>query len=328
MSVMRKAKKLSKAERLEIGILVNRKYSARAIAAALGRGKTAIADELRRCPKGAYNPHKADAKARLNLRFRRLQWSNIEQNRKLKNHIVQKLEEHWNPDEIAGAMKEEKLSFYASKTAIYEWLQSSRGQQYCRLLYSKRYRKKPHSKNKIVRVMIPSRVSINKRFVGATNRTRYGHWERDTIVSRKGCRGGLSVGVERKSRLVMATKVTSMSPIEHVVAIKNMSFGCLVKSNTFDNGLENKNHVFLGVPSFFADVYSSWQKGSVENANKMIRRYFPKGTNFREVSQREVDRIVSIINRKPRKILGYRSALTVAVEKGVLLTNKSVLIQG
>ena len=98
-----------------------------------------------------------------------------------------------------------------------------------------------------------------------------------------------------------------------------MFLGLMVKSVSFDNGIENKNHRELSLPTFFCDPYSSWQKPSVENANKMVRRYFPKGTDFQTVSQREIDRVVSIINNKPRKILGYRTALEVARQGGVLL---------
>lgn len=319
---MNKREKLSKAERNEIRILLGRKFSLREIAKALGRSPNTIRYEVREnSTNGEYDPVKAHAKALLDRRFRRLDWQKIERDQMLRTYIIEKLEAHWNPDEIAGAMRAERLPFYASKTAIYEWLRSKGGQRYCPLLYSKRYYKKPHSKNKTERVMIPERVSIDKRFLGASNRTRYGHWERDTIVSRKGCRGGLSVGQERKSRFITATKVFSMSPVEHAQAATIDKGRYLVKSNTYDNGIENKEHQRVGVPSFFCDAYSSGQKGGVENANRMIRRYFPKGTNFREISQRKIDQIVSIINNKPRKILGYRSALAVASEHMVLLTN-------
>ena len=103
--------------------------------------------------------------------------------------------------------------------------------------------------------------------------------------------------------------------------------GVKALSITRDNGMENRNHEQLPIPSFFCDPYSSWQKGGVEHANKMIRQYFPKGTDFRTVSQKEVDRVVSIINSKPRKILGYRSALECALKAGII-TNTSVLIGG
>lgn len=235
----------------------------------------------------------------------------------MKTYIIQCLEKHWNPDEISGRMKKEKKPWYASKTAIYDWLQSIYGQQYCVHLYSGRYHKKKRVK-KTERVMIPDRVPLEERFLGADNRTRYGHWEDDTVVSRKGCSGGLSTASERKSRLVNATKVNSMSTSEHMNAIQKQITMYKTLSITFDNGIENKQHTVLGVPTFFCEPYSSWQKGGIENANKMIRRYFPKGTNFRKVSQRRVDEAVSLINNKPRKILGYKTALEVASACGII----------
>jgi IS30 family transposase len=167
-------------------------------------------------------------------------------------------------------------------------------------------------------MMISNRVSIEKRFSGANNRTRYGHWEGDSVVSRKGCSGGLSVGYERKARLLTATKIESMSTIEHMVAFQKQINTYKTLSITFDNGIENKGHQNLEVSTFFCDPYSSWQKGGVENANKMIRRYFPKGTNFRKISQKQVDQAIAIINNKPRKILGYKTALEVSRACGII----------
>ena len=170
--------------------------------------------------------------------------------------------------------------------------------------------------------MIPNRVSIDKRFLGAENRTRFGHWERDAVVSGKNGNGSLAVAQERKSRLVMARKTKTMSPKEHNIKTKKMTKDMLVKSYTYDNGIENKKHGELGVPTFFCDPYSSWQKGGVENANKMIRRYIPKGSDISKVSDRFLQRIIEKINKKPRKILGYKSALEVAMAGGVLLKGK------
>jgi transposase, IS30 family len=183
-------------------------------------------------------------------------------------------------------------------------------------LYTRRFTKKKRVE-KTKREMIPERVSIHQRFLGAEHRTRYGHWEYDTIVSRKGCSGGVSVGVERKSRLVVATLVKSMSTFEHMEAIRSHVDVYKTLSATFDNGIENKAHRSLGIPTFFCDTYNSGQKGSVENVNKMIRRYVPKGTNFREVSQRTIDHALFLINNKPRKILKYKKALEVARECGI-----------
>ena len=315
---MAKKPKLKLVDRLEIKILLDKGYGLRAIARSMSRGHNTVSYEVK--TNGGvteYNPVNADIYARTRKKDTRREWSKIEHNTEMKTYIIECLEKHWNPDEISVKMKLEKKPWYASKTAIYEWLWSVYGQQYCVNLYSQRYHIKKHVK-KTDRVMIPNRVSLNERPLGADNRTRYGHWEYDTIVSRKGCSGGLSVGVERKGRLVVATVVKSMSTYEHMEAIQTHMSKYKTLSTTFDNGMENKQHESLGIPTFFCEPYSSWEKGSVENANKMIRRYFPKGTNFRKVSQKAVDRVVHIINNKPRKILGYKTALEVASACGMM----------
>jgi len=315
---MTKKPKLKLVDRLEIKILLDKGYSRRAIARSMGRGHNTVRYEVEvNGGMFGYNPVNANIYSRTRKKDTRREWSKIEHSPELKVYIIEGLEKHWNPDEISGRMKKEKKPWYASKTAIYDWLRSIEGQKYCTHLYSKRYHKKKHAK-KTERVMIPNRVSIEKRFLGANNRTRYGHWEDDAIVSKKGCSGGLSVGYERKARLITATKVKSMSTFEHMGAIQRQVGIYKTLSITFDNGTENKQHQSLGVPTFFCEPYSSWQKGGVENGNKMIRRYFPKGTNFRKISQRKVDQAINIINNKPRKILGYKTALEVARACGMI----------
>ena len=215
-----KFKNISVAERSEISILWSKGYSARFIAKSLGRSPNTVCYEIRRNGvNGKYNSKKAEAKSRLHKRMRRLQWMKIEENKELQKYIIEKLEQKWNPDEIAGRMKKEKLSFQVSKNSIYRWLYSNRGQRYCPLLYSKRYhrRKRVGSKK---RTLIPNRVDISRRFLGGENRTRYGHWEKDAIVSRFGVSASLAVVAERKSRLLAARKVRNMSPRDHEEATK------------------------------------------------------------------------------------------------------------
>ncbi|MEK7609242.1 MAG: IS30 family transposase, partial [Patescibacteria group bacterium] len=309
---------LTRAERLEIGILLEKKYSKRAIARALGRSPNTISYEVREnSTLGVYDPRKADAKARVRKHYRKLEWSKIEANPALMRLVVRKLKRGWNPDEIAGYLKRTKAKRYVSKTAIYIWLRTSRGERYCELLYSKRKRVKKQ-RPKAKKVLIPNRVGIAERSAGADNRTRGGHWERDTVVGRKGTSGGLATAQERKTRLVVAQRVESMRPIEHLKADQTMFEGMKTLSVSRDNGIENREHEALGIPSFFCDAYSSWQKGSIENANKMLRRYFPKGTDFSDVSQDEVDRAVRLINEKPRRILGYRSSLAEAARLSII----------
>ena len=321
---------LSGAERAEIAILNAKRYSLRSIARSLGRSPNTISYELlKNKTRRTYDPKKAGAKARLRKRMRRLQWTKIEENRELRHSIIAGLQKKWNPDEISGRMRKEKQRWCISKNSIYRWLYSNRGQRYCPLLYSKRYHKKKRTGSKR-RVLIPNRIDIARRFRGATTRSRYGHWEKDAVVSRQGVSASLAVVEERKSRFVTARKVRTMSPTDHEVVTQGMLQNKKTLSITRDNGIENRHHEQTAVPSFFCEPYSSWQKGSIENTNKLIRRFFPKGTDFRFVTQREVDDAITVINEKPRRILGYRSALEVARAAGIIdsIKSESVLIQG
>lgn len=246
------------------------------------------------------------------------QWKKIDFNISLRKYIIEKLKEGMNPDEISGLMRKDKEVFYASKTNIYEWLRTARGQKYCKYLYSKRYEKKKRVK-KTQRVMIPERVSVWKRSKAVNKRTTYGHWEADAIVSPVGKGGYLTVIQERKTRLVKIFKCSTMSCFEHVKKHQKVVDNFKVLSMTFDNGIENKYHKKLGIPTFFCDPYSSWQKGGVENVNKMIRTYIPKGSDISQFSVEYIKWIEDRINNKPRKILKYKTAYEVAEKCGIIL---------
>lgn len=316
---MKKAKKLSRSERLEIEILRGKGYSIRAIAGVLRRSPNTVSLELKRNhspKKGTYRALDANHKAYVRKKYSRFQWKKINEHNEIRSYIIKKLKLHWNPQEISQCMKRDRGQ-YVSKNSIYRWLYSSRGQQYCKHLYSKRYRVKKRRK-RVERVMIPNRVGIEGRSVGANNRSRYGHMEVDTIVSGKRGSGAVSVLIDRKSRFVVLNKLETLKPFEHACVLARALSPLSVRSITFDNGIENKHHEMLEVPTFFCDPYSSWQKGSVENVNKMVRRYLPKGTDLSRVSQRTLDAIAGIINNKPRAVLGFRSAYSIMREKGLL----------
>lgn len=322
---MAKKQKLSKSEREEIEILIGKGYSHHEIGRSLGRSHNSISYEVRtNGGKGRYNAQNAHQYATTRRKDTKKEWAKIEHEPELKAYIIEKLALHWNPNEISGRMKFEGKPWYASKTAIYEWLWSVQGQAYCVHLYSGRYHKKKRVK-KTERVMIPNRVSIDLRPLEASDRLRCGDWEDDTVVSRAGCSGGLSTGVERMSRFLIATKVSSMSTVEHMEVFQKQISLYTVHSITFDNGIENKHHEILGIPTFFCDPYSPWQKGTVENGNKMLRYFFPKGTNFRTISQKKVDEAVAFINNKPRKILGYKTALEVASACGMMKEKENII---
>ena len=329
---MKKASKITDAERSEIDILHGKGYSARSIAKALGRSPNTIAAELKRnsYQDGRYIAARAKQKAYVRRKYARYQGKKIQEDDELRAFIILKLSERWNPDEIAGYLRvNPALGLYASKTAIYEWLRSAWGQQYCVLLYSQRYQRKPRRKNKTDRVMIPDRTSITERPLAALGRVELGHCEYDSIVSskRSGSTAALAVVAERSSRLIRASLVPNLKPEPYATTISRLVQGLNTRTMTTDNGIENRHHRLItrktGAPVFFTDPYSSWQKGGVENANKMLRQYFPKGTDFATVSQADVVYALECINNKPRKILGYKSSLQVAKEKGLILEEVS-----
>ena len=329
---MKKASKITDAERSEIDILHGKGYSARSIAKALGRSPNTIAAELKRnsYQDGRYIAARAKQKAYVRRKYARYQGKKIQEDDELRAFIILKLSERWNPDEIAGYLRvNPALGLYASKTAIYEWLRSAWGQQYCVLLYSQRYQRKPRRKNKTDRVMIPNRTSITERPLAALGRVELGHCEYDSIVSskRSGSTAALAVVAERSSRLIRASLVPNLKPEPYATTISRLVQGLNTRTMTTDNGIENRHHRLItrktGAPVFFTAPYSSWQKGGVENANKMLRQYFPKGTDFATVSQTDVVYALECINNKPRKILGYKSSLQVAKEKGLILEEVS-----
>jgi IS30 family transposase len=318
---------LSDAERSEIEILLGRKCSYREIAAALGRSPNTVSREIKvNSVCGEYVAKKAKAKSRLARRSRRYQWQKIEEHPKLRDFIVEKLapSHDWSPRAISGYLRHQQTELPSVSTMqIYAWLYSARGQLYCQYLYSKRYRPKKHHP-KTERTMIPDRVSISQRPAAVETRNEPGNWEYDSIVGPKRAHStaALAVAQERTTRFIQAKRVANLKPAPYAQTITNLVGGLLVCTLTADNGIENKAHADItrstGAPVYFTDPYASWQKGGVENANKMIRRYFPKGTDFTRVTQTQITRAINRINNKPRQSLGFKSALQCAVEKGLL----------
>ena len=338
MSRVKQYTGLSDVERSEIAILLHKGYKYRAIARVLGRSPNTISYEIKVnsvtnkiTGEIEYIATKAKAKARVSRRSRRFQWYKIEQNKKLRDFIIEKLAppNDWSPKVIAGYLKDEQDELpYVSSPQIYHWLYSSPGQPYCQYLCTKRYHKKKRTK-KTERVMIPDRKPITERPKIVEGRTEPGDWEFDSVVSskRSKSRFALAVAQERYTRLVRVTLVPNLKPVPYAKAINSLVDGLQVKTMTTDNGIENKQHKLItkatGADVYFTEPYSSWQKGGVENANRMLRRYFPKGTNFANVTQAQVDQAVKTINNKPRHSLGYKSALQCAIEKGLLLDGVS-----
>ena len=271
-----------------------------------------------------YEAGVAGHKAYVRRKYSKYQGKRINDSDDLKNYIVAKLKKHWNPDEISGRMKRDHEPCYASKTAIYEWLRTAIGNRYCRYLYSQRYYPKRRKGKAPKRHMIPNRIGIEHRPIGAAHRSRYGHFEGDTMVSGKktGSCVALAVVYERKAKYIDARKISSLAPRKFTAGINQMIANQNAKTLSLDNGIENRNHEQMLVPAFFCDPYSSWQKGGVENGIKMIRKFIPKGVDLAPYSDDAVKRVIEILNGKPRKSLGYATPKEIMVEQ--LFKNKKI----
>ena len=335
-------RKLNQSDRDRIEALLDSGHKQCEIAKVLGFDKSAISRELKRNPsrtrgKGgtASSTYKASAaghKAYVRRWRAKTKGSKIEKHKDLEEYIVQGLKKHWSPDEISGKMRLENRPFYASKNLIYDWLYGPFGQRHCDLLCTKRYKKKRSGK-KTEKVMIPDRVGIEERPTEVASRETFGHYEADTIVSgkRHNSKASLSVMLERKSRYLNVRKIPNLSPKIFTKSIKSMSRKlALKKTITLDNGIENRDHKNLPMIAYCCDPYASWQKGGVENGNKMIRRFIPKGSDIDNYSYQYISHIIDILNKKPRRSLGYKSPLEVMTENNLLVKSpiRKVAIRG
>ncbi|MEK9179913.1 MAG: IS30 family transposase [Patescibacteria group bacterium] len=272
-----------------------------------------------------YEAGVAEHKAYLRRKYAKYQGKRINEDNALRRYIVRRIKRRWGPDEISGRMKRDREPFYASKTAIYEWLRTVYGQRWCPYLYSGRYYARRRKEKAPKKQMIPHRIGIEHRPLGATNRTRYGHYEGDTMVSGKktGSKAALAVVYERKAKYLDARKISSLAPRKFTAGVNEMMQNQNAASISLDNGIENREHETIVVPGFFCDPYSSWQKGGVENGIKMIRRFIPKGVDLAQYSDDDVKTIIEILNGKPRKSLNYATPKEIMVERNLFTNKKS-----
>lgn len=234
----------------------------------------------------------------------------------LDRYIRLKLQLGWSPEQMAGRLKLKSGKPIICHETIYKYIYQDCNQKDGLREYLVRHHKKRRkwAGRRVHRGQIIRRVSIHNRAKFINKRKQFGHWEDDTVEG-KGHRDGVHTTVERKTRYYQVRKVDKIDS-ETATMIQRRIFSRLPvlarRTVTMDNGRENHLHFQLrdelGIKTYFADPYSSWQRGSNENANGILRRYFPKGTDFSKVSQTEINEVVREINSKPRKCLGYNTS--------------------
>jgi len=312
------ASQLIREERAVISPMWFAGHSRRAIARRLGRHPTTVGRELRRNGDGdRYLAMAAQAQAEQRRRQRPLV-------RKLDqpevNALVRRgLARYWSPDQIAGRSHLEfpqEPRRRVSHQTIYTWI---RAQAEDRSHWEQFLRFGGRAPQADSRGQIPQRVTIEGRPDVVNRRARFGDWEGDTVVGRQH-RGGLVTLVERQSGFLKAAKLKDRRAPRVRQKIERLLGDLparLRRSMTFDNGKEFSDHARLaqrlGCAVSFARPYRSWERGSNENTNGLLRQFFPKKTDFQEISHWEVAQTVDLLNSRPRQRLGYRTPQEVLV---------------
>lgn len=295
------------------------KLSLRKIAKVMRKDVSVLSREIRRNSSGR-DTYRADTAQRLAEKRKYAQHKGkLDKHPKLKDYVEAKLREDWSPEQIAGRLKEhppvELAGICISHESIYYWIYE-KAEKYKRLhthLRTSRKKRKKVGTRKHKKTAIPSRISIHERPDTVHEKVRYGDWESDTVeFTRKKGNPFLSVQYERKSQLVRIHKLPNKTAEETKEALIKTAESVphhLFRSVTFDNGSEGAKHVELqymfDVDTYFCDPFSSWQKGGVENMNKLIRQYLPRKTNMKIITDKHIYQIQERLNSRPRKGLNY-----------------------
>lgn len=297
------------------------KKSIREIGRLLNRSHTTVSREIRRNKTDyyvpTYYPHPAQHyySSRISRRSRRSPLKSAE----TRQYVEEKLSLGWSPEIISGRLELVQNLKKVSHEAIYQYIYKHAQEliKYLPRHHKRRRKRRPYRKQSPA---IANKISIIDRPESINNRLEIGHWESDSIES-KGRKSGLNVLLERATRLVQITKLSSKKSIDtyHAIEKRLSRFpGKFVKSITYDNGTENARHLDVNntfkCNSYFCQPYHSWEKGSVEQINGLIRRYLPKGTDFSELHYSKIKEIESALNNRPRKCLDFKTPLEVYTE--------------
>lgn len=288
------------------------------IARVVGRHKSTICRELKRNKSPVYNvylSHRAHERA-----VKRKQ--HAAQRMRLKNgvimaYVIEKLHLDLSPEQVAGRISHDIPRYSISHESIYQFIYARETVKHmdlrpCLLRRHRKRLERGHSR-KHQKPHIPERLSIIKRPASVNDRREPGHWEVDTMVSRQSA-PSLGVALERLSRKTHIAKLATKTARELRVSLNRRLSrhpDHMRKTITYDNGSENVEHALvnkaLGTQSYFCEPYHSWEKGSVENAIGLIRRYLPKGTDFATITKEQIKQIEDALNNRPRKVLNYRT---------------------
>jgi IS30 family transposase len=308
---------LDQKERDRIFSLKQKGLTKAAIAAKLGRNKSTIGRELKRNihqKLHQYLPDTASRKAGKRKALGRKK-RYVDKQPQLKRKILKRLQQGWSPDLIAGRLKRLK-GLELNQESIYQFIYSLEGRkadlrQYLRRAHRIRHQKLGRQSKQPTK--IPNRTDIAKRPKIVEKRTQFGHWEGDNVVYNRH-RKVLSTSVERKTRKVIISKpcdLTAKAKSKTLIRRFKTLPQEARRTMTYDNGHEAAAHetvtAAIGMKFYFAKTYSSWQRGTNENRNGLVRFYLPRETDLDQLSARQIRRVENLINNRPVKLLDYQT---------------------
>jgi len=306
---------LSFAEREEISIGLSSGKRIIDIARAIGRDISTLYREINRNNAQKNTVQYRANRAQLRTDERKIASHARERliNPVIRKYVIEKLKEEWTPELIVGKLPLDIPGLETNHETIYLWIYKDRRDliKYLPRAHRKRQKRSSIKDKRCIRVQ--DRTMIDKRPVHIEDRIEAGHWEADTAVSRQS-KAAIAAAVERKSRFLIVKKIKGKTAYCMHIAMVDSLEGLplqLRKTITYDNGTENAHHRLtndiLKTDSFFCNPYHSWEKGSIENRIGMIRRYFPKKTDWSLITQRQIDKVVKKINTRPMKCLGFKT---------------------
>ncbi len=318
---------LTQQQRIELSLLMNLGHSQRNAALVLGVSPSTVCRELAR--NAASNGRYHATQARLQALTRRLLANQglrkLTTNTLLQQTIAAKLKaEQWSPDQIAVWLKTTKQVVTVCAQTIYDWLYQTRTDllRYLRSNKQRYRRTRASTLRKQRRAALFAARRIDQRPKGVAGRRFYGHWEGDTVVSGNSRPGRIGTLVERKSGYLLAFLLPNGNRdgfARAAAAALNQIPMRYRQTLTLDNGLEMQSYELLerltGTQVFFAYPYHSWERGTNENTNGLLRQYFPKRSDLGLATQEQLDLAVRLLNTRPRKRLGYKTPTEVFTTK-------------
>lgn len=306
---------LVRADRYEIKILLDKGYSIRDIADAMNRGKSAIGNEIRQGKvRGVYDPLKAHHKAYVRRQNSKYQGMKIIKHKDLRTFVEDSLYDDQSPENIAGRIKHhEKQLPTISKDIVYKFIKSPYG----RTIESFLKKRKPKTRSRRVqKEKLQNRTFIDKRPAYIAQKKYIGHSEADFIVSGKTGSGVLATLIDLKSRKPYIEKILPVT-IEntHRAFQKIKQRFPELKTITTDNDLLFQHHQeleqLLNIKMYFCHPYHSWEKGAVENLNKLIRKDIPKGSDISTYTKQCIKKIEAKLSRRWYQCLQFKSPIEV-----------------